>query len=263
MRSGRVDLAIVGADRIAANGDVANKVGTYPLAVLARHHEVPFYVVAPVSTVDLATPTGGAIPIEDTRPRGGHIAARARRRRAGHAGGEPGVRRHARRARHGAASSMACSARRTGRRCGVCIDPRRGVTGATRSARGSSGSPRPSGARSSCAARTGIRTRSRSSAPGRSPSPVGCRATSRPRRLHSTSHPIATSSCRSSSWSPTSSPGGTGSSSIWRSMGTPPSTQAAVGSRSLATCGAPRPIRVDRTVALGDRATAARSSAAA
>jgi methylthioribose-1-phosphate isomerase len=68
MRSGRVDLVIVGADRIAANGDVANKVGTYPLAVLARHHEVPFYVVAPVSTVDLATPTGGAILIEERDP---------------------------------------------------------------------------------------------------------------------------------------------------------------------------------------------------
>jgi methylthioribose-1-phosphate isomerase len=68
MRSGRVDLVIVGADRLAANGDVANKVGTYALAVLARHHGVPFYVVAPVSTVDLATPTGGAIPIEERDP---------------------------------------------------------------------------------------------------------------------------------------------------------------------------------------------------
>jgi methylthioribose-1-phosphate isomerase len=55
---------IVGADRIAANGDVVNKVGTYTLAVLAQHHGVPFYVAAPLSTVDLACPSGAAIPIE-------------------------------------------------------------------------------------------------------------------------------------------------------------------------------------------------------
>ncbi len=60
----RPDLVLVGADRIAANGDVANKVGTYALAVLARHHEVPFYVLAPTSTVDLTTPTGADISIE-------------------------------------------------------------------------------------------------------------------------------------------------------------------------------------------------------
>lgn len=59
---------LVGADRIAANGDVANKVGTYGLAVLARHHGIPFYVLAPTSTVDLATPTGGDIPIEQRSP---------------------------------------------------------------------------------------------------------------------------------------------------------------------------------------------------
>jgi methylthioribose-1-phosphate isomerase len=65
MRSGRVDLVVVGADRIAANGDVANKIGTYSLAVLAREHGVPFYVAAPLSTIDLASPDGGAIPIEE------------------------------------------------------------------------------------------------------------------------------------------------------------------------------------------------------
>jgi methylthioribose-1-phosphate isomerase len=64
MRQGRVDLCIVGADRIAANGDVANKIGTYSLAVLARHHAVPFYVAAPMSTVDASTATGAEIPIE-------------------------------------------------------------------------------------------------------------------------------------------------------------------------------------------------------
>lgn len=58
------DLVFVGADRIAANGDAANKIGTYALAVLARHHDVPFYVLAPTSTVDLGTPTGTDIPIE-------------------------------------------------------------------------------------------------------------------------------------------------------------------------------------------------------
>jgi len=64
MRGGGVDLVIVGADRIAANGDVANKIGTYPLALAARHHGVPFYVAAPWSTVDPATPTGDEIQIE-------------------------------------------------------------------------------------------------------------------------------------------------------------------------------------------------------
>ncbi len=62
------DIVFVGADRIAANGDAANKIGTYPLAVLARHHDVPFYVLAPTSTVDLATRTGADIPIEHRNP---------------------------------------------------------------------------------------------------------------------------------------------------------------------------------------------------
>ena len=65
MARGEVDVVLVGADRIVANGDTANKVGTYTLAVLAARHEVPFYVVAPISTVDLATPDGGGIPIEE------------------------------------------------------------------------------------------------------------------------------------------------------------------------------------------------------
>ena len=64
LAGGEVDCVVVGADRIAANGDVANKVGTYPLAVLARHHGVPFYVAAPWSSVDLACPDGSAIVIE-------------------------------------------------------------------------------------------------------------------------------------------------------------------------------------------------------
>jgi methylthioribose-1-phosphate isomerase len=64
MRAGRIDLCLVGADRIAANGDVANKIGTYPLAIAARHHGIPFYVAAPSSTFDPGTPTGDAIVIE-------------------------------------------------------------------------------------------------------------------------------------------------------------------------------------------------------
>ncbi|HKJ93350.1 MAG TPA: S-methyl-5-thioribose-1-phosphate isomerase [Longimicrobiales bacterium] len=65
LRDGRVDLVLVGADRIAANGDVANKIGTYGVAVLARHHGVPFYVAAPTSTLDVDTATGRDIPIEE------------------------------------------------------------------------------------------------------------------------------------------------------------------------------------------------------
>jgi methylthioribose-1-phosphate isomerase len=65
MRQGLIDLVVVGADRIAANGDVANKVGTYGVAVLAHEHGIPFYVAAPSSTIDLATPDGSAIPIEE------------------------------------------------------------------------------------------------------------------------------------------------------------------------------------------------------
>lgn len=65
LKSGRIGCVIVGADRIAANGDVANKIGTYSVAVLAKENGVPFYVAAPVSTLDLTLPTGEAIPIEE------------------------------------------------------------------------------------------------------------------------------------------------------------------------------------------------------
>ncbi len=68
MARGEVDRVVVGADRIAANGDVANKIGTYPLAVLAARHEIPFYVAAPLSTLDPSTPDGAAIPIEQRDP---------------------------------------------------------------------------------------------------------------------------------------------------------------------------------------------------
>jgi methylthioribose-1-phosphate isomerase len=69
MRLGHVDLVVVGADRIAANGDVANKVGTYGVAVLAKEHGIPFYVAAPISTVDLGTTDGSRIPIEERSER--------------------------------------------------------------------------------------------------------------------------------------------------------------------------------------------------
>ena len=65
MRAGDVDLVVVGADRIAANGDIANKIGTYSVAVLAKEHNIPFYVAAPSSTIDLSTKDGDAIPIEE------------------------------------------------------------------------------------------------------------------------------------------------------------------------------------------------------
>ena len=89
MAAGEVDCVFVGADRIAANGDTANKIGTYPLAVLAARHEVPFYVVAPSSIVDLTLDSGAEIPIEERDP--GEVNARFARL-------EPGVRRHAGRA---------------------------------------------------------------------------------------------------------------------------------------------------------------------
>lgn len=65
MKQGKVDCVVVGADRIAANGDAANKIGTYMVAVLAKQHDIPFYVAAPISTVDLETATGEDIPIEE------------------------------------------------------------------------------------------------------------------------------------------------------------------------------------------------------
>jgi len=65
MRAGRIQAVVVGADRIAANGDTANKIGTYNVAILAKEHGIPFYVAAPWSTIDLATPSGERIPIEE------------------------------------------------------------------------------------------------------------------------------------------------------------------------------------------------------
>jgi methylthioribose-1-phosphate isomerase len=69
MRQGKVNFVVVGADRIAANGDTANKIGTYGVAVLAREHQIPFYVAAPLSTIDLNTPDGQHIPIEERSAR--------------------------------------------------------------------------------------------------------------------------------------------------------------------------------------------------
>ena len=86
MARGEVDCVFVGADRIAGNGDTANKIGTYALAVLARHHAIPLYVVAPTSTLDRATPTGAQIPIEERD--GAEVTTPIRRV-------EPRIRRHA------------------------------------------------------------------------------------------------------------------------------------------------------------------------
>ena len=83
MRRGEVDGVVVGADRIAANGDTANKIGTYSVSVLAKEHGVPFYVAAPLSTVDLTIASGDAHPHRGARPGRGHVlprrAGRARR----------------------------------------------------------------------------------------------------------------------------------------------------------------------------------------
>jgi methylthioribose-1-phosphate isomerase len=68
MAAGEVDLVVTGADRIAANGDTANKIGTYGLAVCARHHGIPLVVVAPTSTLDSTTPDGAGIPVEERDP---------------------------------------------------------------------------------------------------------------------------------------------------------------------------------------------------
>lgn len=68
MKEGKIDLVMVGSDRIAANGDAANKIGTYGLAVLAQHHDIPFYVAAPTSTIDTTLDHGGLIPIEQRDP---------------------------------------------------------------------------------------------------------------------------------------------------------------------------------------------------
>jgi methylthioribose-1-phosphate isomerase len=77
MKQGKIGAVVVGADRIAANGDVANKIGTYTLAVLAKEHRIPFYVAAPISTVDLETPHGDKIPIEQRNAKEvTHIAGR-------------------------------------------------------------------------------------------------------------------------------------------------------------------------------------------
>jgi methylthioribose-1-phosphate isomerase len=69
MQMGRVDAVVVGCDRIAANGDVANKIGTYTIAVLARRHRIPFYVAGPTSSIDLNCPAGKDIPIEQRDPK--------------------------------------------------------------------------------------------------------------------------------------------------------------------------------------------------
>ena len=76
MAQGKIQAVIVGADRIAANGDTANKIGTYSVAILAREHGIPMYVAAPFSTVDLDTADGSGIPIEQRACQRGHAHRR-------------------------------------------------------------------------------------------------------------------------------------------------------------------------------------------
>ncbi len=109
MARGEVDAVVVGADRIAANGDTANKIGTYGVAVLARHHGIPFYVAAPTNTIDPDVAGGSGIPIEERDAERGDCRTPRRRGRV-----EPRLRRDARRPHHRASSrSAACSSRRT------------------------------------------------------------------------------------------------------------------------------------------------------
>src|SRR2546425_2557277 len=95
MRRAQVDLVIVGADRVAANGDFANKIGTYPLAVLALHHGVPFYCAAPSSTIDVSLADGEGIPIEQRSPDEGKTVAGRAGAPARGAGLQPAVQRDA------------------------------------------------------------------------------------------------------------------------------------------------------------------------
>ena len=95
MRAGEIDLVVVGADRIAANGDTANKIGTYTVAVLAHEHKLPFYVAAPLSTIDLATPDGEHIPIEERDQREVTHLGASRLTPDRRPDPEPGVRHHA------------------------------------------------------------------------------------------------------------------------------------------------------------------------
>ena len=95
LKSGRIGCVVVGADRIAANGDVANKIGTYSVAVLAKENNVPFYVAAPISTLDLTLSIGRSDPDRGAVGRGGDARGRRRDRAGGHCRAESRVRRDA------------------------------------------------------------------------------------------------------------------------------------------------------------------------
>jgi len=100
MKTQKIDAVIVGSDRIAANADVCNKIGTYGLAILAKHHGIPFYVVAPSTTVDLKTPVGRPYPDRGALRAGGRRSLRHAHRAEGGEGAPLRVRRHSARARH-------------------------------------------------------------------------------------------------------------------------------------------------------------------
>ena len=203
MRQGLVDLVVVGADRIAANGDFANKIGTYSVAVLAKAHGIPFYVAAPVSTIDLATPDGAAHPHRGAPGAGGDArradAADARRREDP----QPGVRRDAARVPVRRSSPSAARAgRRSRSRCAAVVT---GLTSgraelrpcaSSASRRRATRRPRPSSRRSTTppgrgsSARASSRRRSRSTASGA----ASCRSW---RRASTSATSAASSSARS------------------------------------------------------------------
>ncbi len=127
MAQGQVDAVWVGADRIAANGDVANKIGTYSLAVLAHYHQIPFYVAAPQTTLDRHCPNGAAIPIEQRGGGSDRSGGQLRRGTVGADGGrrlQSGVRRHACWADKRLGAGQRGGHPGAGRRRGVCAGQR-------------------------------------------------------------------------------------------------------------------------------------------
>ena len=116
---GGADVVLIGADRIARNGDTANKVGSLSLAIAARHAGVPLLVVAPETTIDPATASGDAIPIEERDRCGGHVLPRRAVGAGGHPGAQPRVRRHAGGAHHGDRHRPPGRASRPGRDAGL------------------------------------------------------------------------------------------------------------------------------------------------
>ena len=145
MARGEIDLVVVGADRIAANGDTANKIGTYGLAVLAGAHRLPFYVAAPFTTIDPSIPDGKGIPIEERDAREVQELAGRRIVPAGLARAEPGLRRHAGGPHHGHRHRARHLPPALSLRGGLGRPPRCPPAEGAGEARARSGTPRPRG----------------------------------------------------------------------------------------------------------------------